>query len=593
MTIADEIAREFAKNLVERRAAARQRLVVTAADTEELIRSKRPLKSKEKTITEEAHPGEVFVAESDGLGGLVGNLEQVHQQIMDALNRRPSAFPYQGLVANAMLDFHKTAEVLESHDLHDEAETVRKAALDWLMVLRRRGGVDAETASFFSKKVADIIDPVERLMSPAEGVPDFGFDAERAAKPTTVTVKPTATTNPADFLSPPRSANAAAAAALDAGDKAIVEAAKAKGAMNTLKGMGSKVLTPVSVIYDLYSAVAAARRGDWGEVWTMAAGAAGGVAVEAAVVAAASGTLALAPALGAASTGAAILSAIKFALIHTSQEDIDTDLAELEQDIDGELKDDSYDPSKIEDPEEKEKASSARYLLEVMKTEIAAILRSREALREESRKSTSDLDIELLGAHLFNIEESNRKLEEAFNKFAPIGSELDLEFLRGTLGFGYPKIKGRIGDVAQSLQNFDKEMKAATGKFRPDVDNIIAELKKGSAVAKKLIIELREGEVTGSSIRREMGVSPRMPINKEDPAHVKETQRYFGLPQTGEWDNATMKALQKIRYMWINHDVVLKDDVTIDALKESTVDELEKLSELWRIGLIGTSLRAV
>ena len=152
MTIADEIAKEFAKNLAERRAAARQQLVATAADTEALIRSKRPRKSKEKSITEEAHPGEVFVAESDGLGGLVGNLEQVHEQIMNALNRRPSAFPYQGLVANAMLDFQKTAEVLESHDLHDEAETVRKAAREWLSVLRRRGGIDHKAANFFLNK---------------------------------------------------------------------------------------------------------------------------------------------------------------------------------------------------------------------------------------------------------------------------------------------------------------------------------------------------------------------------------------------------------------------------------------------------------
>lgn len=587
MTIADEIAKEFAKNLAERRAAARQQLVATAADTEALIRSKRPRKSKEKSITEEAHPGEVFVAESDGLGGLVGNLEQVHEQIMNALNRRPSAFPYQGLVANAMLDFQKTAEVLESHDLHDEAETVRKAAREWLAVLRRRGGIDHTAANFFLNKTALQFPPGGGLVPddvvPGDDTPGTtntpgtrpggaaaaGGLTDKAINPATKTVaKPT-------LALPAQSAQANMAGK-------VIESRfpKINAALEAAKKNGGKILGPIGVIFDIYSVASAANRGDWGEFWTMIGG--GAVGAGAAALAAGGAALTAGPIIGAASLGMAITSAIKLALTHTSQDDIDTDLSELNKDIESELEDSSYNPDNYSDPTEKEKAAEATLLLNSMKKEIEEILNSRNVLAEESKKPSREVDLEVVASRLAAIVDSNKKLKADFESFQKVGSELDWSFLRKTVGFGYPKIEKRIEDVDTSIKNFEEEMTRIAGENKGKVEELESQFKNDAELMKKI----REGDLaggtplSGAAIRRERG-APLRASDVDDPVHVMEVQSYFGVPKTGKWDAATMRSIQRIRDMWIGYDIHLEDVVTEEALKASSRDDLAKLSRIW------------
>lgn len=586
MTIADEIAKEFAKNLAERRAAARQQLVATAADTEALIRSKRPRKSKEKSITEEAHPGEVFVAESDGLGGLVGNLEQVHEQIMNALNRRPSAFPYQGLVANAMLDFQKTAEVLESHDLHDEAETVRKAAREWLAVLRRRGGIDHTAANFFLNKTATegvalpFLDPPAGVLSPEQPVASV-TPVTTPATPVT----PAAPVAPVDPVAPvapvarPTPNPAVQSAHVNLADKVIESRfPKVKGALEVAKKYGGTVLKPIGVIFDIYNLASAANRGDWGEFWTMVGGGAVGVAA----LAAGGAALTAGPIIGAASLGMAITSAIKLALTHTSQDGIDTDLSELNKDIESQLEDSSYDPGNYSDPTKKEKAAEATLLLNSMKKEIEEILNSRNVLAAESNKLSREVDLEVVASRLAAIVDSNEKLKADFESFQKVGSEMDWSFLRKTVGFGYPKIKKRIEDVDTSIKNFEEEMTRIAGENEGKVKELESQFKNDAELMKKI----REGDLaggtplSGAAIRRERG-APLRASDVDDPVHVMEVQSYFGVPKTGKWDAATMRSIQRIMDMWIGYDIHLEDVVTEEALKASSRDELAKLSRIW------------
>jgi hypothetical protein len=588
MTIADEIAKEFAKNLAERRAAARQQLVATAADTEALIRSKRPRKSKEKSITEEAHPGEVFVAESDGLGGLVGNLEQVHEQIMNALNRRPSAFPYQGLVANAMLDFQKTAEVLESHDLHDEAETVRKAAREWLSVLRRRGGIDHKTANFFLNKTAtpvvDLPEPDMSFLIPPEGV---SAPNQPVASVTSVTTPAApAAVQPSDILKPPLTLADSAAQTNLAGKVIDTRIPKVSGALEAAKKYGGKILQPIGIIFDIYSVASAANRGDWGEFWTMVGGGAvgAGSVVVPALLAGGGAVAALGagPIILAASTGLAITSAIKLGLTHTSQDGIDEDLSELVGDITSELEDSSYNPDNYYDPTEKVKASEATELLNSMKKEMGDILNSRNVLAAESKKLSREVDLYVVASRLAAIVDSNEKLKADFKSFQKIGSELDWSFLRKTVGFGYPKIEKRIEDVDTSIKNFEEEMTRIAGENEGKVKELESQFKNDAELMKKI----REGDLaggtplSGAAIRRERG-APLRASDVDDPVHVMEVQSYFGVPKTGKWDAATMRSIQRIMDMWIGYDIHLADVVTEEALKASSRDELAKLSRIW------------
>lgn len=554
MTIADEIAKEFAKNLAERRAAARQQLVSAAADAEELIRSKRPQKSEEKSIVEEAHPGEVFVAESDGLGGMVGNLEQVREQILNALNRRPSAFPYQGLVANAMLDFQKTAETLESHDLHDEADAVRKIAQDLLAVLQRRANIAAPPGTPVGPEI-ELGSP-----SPTSPPPPLRDIAQEA-----------------DILPTPASSPESAAPAMRTVAK---QGEKAKSAVGRLKGVAGKIALPLGAAIELASAVDAARSGDWGSLWTSAGGAALGAAARAAGITSA-------PAIAAAVTGSAIATGIKSALVATSQDGIDEDLAELAADLRGEMDDESYKPDAQTDPEKKIKAARAAELLATMLDRINRILGARDAIRAEASKSADQMDPAIAGIAIQSIVTSNRELATAFTEFEKIGSELDLSFLRETLGFGYPKIKNRISDVNESVSEFESAMEELYQDIKPQVDAIRDQLKRDEARAAELMKGVASGAISGYEARKELGSTTKLVSDADDPGHIKDTQNFLGVPETGKWDAATMDKIMEIRNRWIGFHIDMAKHVTEDVLKASTRKELEDLERLWSNRLVG------
>lgn len=553
MTIADEIAKEFAKNLAERRAAARQQLVATAADTEKVIREKRPRKSDEKSIIEEAHPGEVFVAESDGLGGMVGNPEQVHEQILNALNRRPSAFPYQGLVANAMLDFEKTAETLESHDLHDEADAVRKIAQDLLTVLQRRaqlgstppGGVGDpktlkpgpdQTQSSNIRKAPDTQEA--GLEAPADGEPDGEVKTvERATKKTAANAK------------------------------------KASGALSKLKGFGGKILGPLGLVISAGSIIDSAMNGDWASIWTTAAGAAIGAAV-------------LGPTLSAAGVGAAVAGGISAALTATVQDGIDVDLAELAADIESKVAGDSFNPAAYADPVKKEKAEVARQALEAMRKRINNILLARRIMEREAGKG-DQMDPGTVGVVIASIAENNRALGEAFAQFEKAGSELDLSLFRDTLGFGFPKIENRISDVNESVSEFENAMEELYVKIKPQVDVIKSQLEDQEGRASQLMNDISSGATTGYGVRTELGLPTKLKSDVDNPDHIKEVQDFLGVRETGEWDEPTMDKINKIRNRWIGFHINTAKHVTKDKLKSSTSEELADLEQLWQNRLVG------
>lgn len=560
MTIADEIAKEFAKNLADKRAAARQQLVAAAADTEKAIREKRPRKSDEKSIIEEAHPGEVFVAESDGLGGMVGNPEQVHEQILNALNRRPSAFPYQGLVANAMLDFEKTAEALESHDLHDEADTVRKIAQDLLAVLQRR----AQVGSMPPGGAADpeILDPDPDQTQPSRirREPDI----QEAELDVRTTSQPSATGNTRDN----------GEVVSNGIRQTSKNAKKASGALSKIKGFGGKILGPIGLVISAWDIIDSARSGDWASIWTTAGGAGIGAAAAAAGITAA-------PVLVAAGVGTAVANGIRAALTATVQDGIDVDLAELAADIDSEIADDSYDPSAYTDSTKKEKAEVARKALEAMRERINNILLARKTMEREAGKG-DQIDPGTVGVAVASIAENNRALGEAFEQFEKAGSELDLSFLRDTLGFGFPKIKNRISDINESVSEFENAMEELYAKVKPQVDTIRSQLEDQEGRASQLMKDISSGATTGYGVRTELGLPTKLKSDVDDPDHVKEVQGFLGVRETGKWDEPTMDKIRKIRNRWIGFHIDMSKHVTEDILKASTRKELEDLEQLWQ-----------
>jgi len=554
MTIADEIAREFAKSLAEKRAAARQQLVASAADTEKTIREKRPRKSKEPGIVEEAHPGEVFVAESDGLGGMVGNLEQVHEQIMNALNRRPSAFPYQGLVANAMLDFQKTAETLESHDLYDEADAVRKIAQDLLTVLQRR---------------ATNLDGPPSFLYPPEGFEPSSetLDADHVIPEGAKRVDRPSPASSAQAAQKPKALPPAAAV------KGVDNAKKSISAFNKLKGFGGKILGPLGLVGTAWSLIDTVRSGDWASLATSGAGAAVGAG-------AALAGLTSAPVLTAIGVGATVTAGIRAALTATMQDDIDTDLPELAADIESELSDDSYDPDAQTDPDKKAKATVARKSLETMRDRINDIMAARKMLQREASKG-DQVDPGVVGIAMASIAENNRALGEAFAQFEKAGSELDMSLVRDTLGFGFPKIKNRISDVNESVLGFESEMDELYASVKPQVDIIRMQLEEQEGRATQLMKDVSSGAATGYGVRSQLGVSTKLKSDVDNPEHIKEIQGFLKVPKTGKWDEQTMDRLMNIRNKWIGFHIDMGKYVTRDALKASTVEELQKLNDLW------------
>ena len=560
MTIADEIAKEFAKNLADKRAAARQQLVAAAADTEKAIREKRPRKSDEKSIIEEAHPGEVFVAESDGLGGMVGNPEQVHEQILNALNRRPSAFPYQGLVANAMLDFEKTAETLESHDLHDEADAVRKIAQDLLTVLQRRAQLGSAPPGGTAEP--EILDPDPDQTQPSRIRKEP--DVQEAELDVRTTSQPSATGN-----------------ARDNGEvvsngirQTSKNAKKASGALSKLKGFGGKILGPIGLVISAWDIIDSARSGDWASIWTTAGGAGIGAAAAAAGITAA-------PVLVAAGVGTAVVSGIRAATTATVQDGIDVDLAELAADIDSEIADDSYDPSAYTDSAKKEKAEVARKALEAMRERINNVLLARKTMEREAAKG-DQFDPGTVGVAVVSIAENNIALGEAFAQFEEAGSELDLFFLRDTLGFGFPKIKNRISDVNESVSEFENAMEELNAKVKPQVDTIRSQLEDQEGRASQLMKDISSGATTGYGVRTELGLPTKLKSDVDNPDHIKEVQGFLGVRETGKWDEPTMDKIRKIRNRWIGFHIDMSKHVTEDILKASTRKELEDLEQLWQ-----------
>jgi hypothetical protein len=568
MTIADEIAKEFAKNLADKRAAARQQLVAAAADTEKAIREKRPRKSDEKSIIEEAHPGEVFVAESDGLGGMVGNPEQVHEQILNALNRRPSAFPYQGLVANAMLDFEKTAETLESHDLHDEADAVRKIAQDLLAVLQRRAQLGSTTPGGVADPEILDPDPDQTQSSKIHRAPDIQEAELVSGEGRTTSQTPTETR--------PRDNSGVVSKSIEQTSK---NAKKAGGALSKIKGFGGKILGPIGLVISAWDIIDSARSGDWASIWTTAGGAAIGAAAAAAGVTAA-------PALIAAGVGTAVANGISAALTATAQDGIDVDLAELAADIESEVADDSYDPAAYTDPVKKEKAEAARKALEAMRERINSILLARKTLEREAGKG-EQMDPGTVGVAIASIAENNRALGEAFAQFEKAGSELDLTFLRDTLGFGFPKIKNRISDVNESVSEFENAMEELYTKIKPQVDTIRSQLEDQEGRASQLMKDISSGAATGYGVRTSLGLPTKLKSDVDNPDHVKEVQGFLGVRETGEWDEPTMDKIRKIRNRWIGFHIDMAKHVTEDILKASTREELDDLEQLWQNRLAG------
>jgi len=583
MTIADEIAKEFAKNLADKRAAARQRLVAAAADTEKAIREKRPRKSDEKSIIEEAHPGEVFVAESDGLGGMVGNPEQVHEQILNALNRRPSAFPYQGLVANAMLDFEKTAETLESHDLHDEADAVRKIAQDLLTALQRRAGI---------KKSA---------LNPAPGgytfvgTPDVG---------STISMNmPTNTPEPSAILSPPLPAGqqqgtghtaqptaspVAAPTPASSNSVKLSRVQSAKSALGKLGGTASKLLGVVGLLATAYSAVEDARNGDYGSVWTAVAGAGGGAGAAVAVALATGAGITAAPVTAAAGLGLAVAQGINMALTTTFQDGIKIDLQDLANDISSKLKDSSYDPATYADPGKKAKAEQAREVLSSMNAKIKQMLGALKGLEEQSAGSP---DPGAVGVYISIIEKNNAALADEFEAFKQAGSAVDKPFFRDTLKIGFPQLQNRIKDVNTSVEKFGQEMDELHAKIAPTVELIQAQLADQNELAAEYMAKLKSGEISGYGIRRELGQqsgsTAKLESDTNNPAHIKEVQAFLGVPRTGKWDDETMGALYEIQDRWIGFHIDMGKIVDIKVLKASTVEELKDLDRLWDNRLVG------
>lgn len=583
MTIADEIAKEFAKNLAQRRAAARQQLIAAAADTEKAIREKRPRKSDEKSIIEQAHPGEVFVAESDGLGGMVGNPEQVHEQILNALNRRPSAFPYQGLVANAMLDFEKTAETLESHDLHDEADAVRKIAQDLLTVLQRRTGI---------KKIALDPPPGGYTVTPPTGS-TINMDAPTTNSPLTGAPPPP----------PPQGGRATAPVPLpplptqtpQTSTKPVgqipARTQAAKKAVSKLGGLGgtaSKLLGVVGALVTAYSAVEDARNGDYGSVWTTIAGAGGGAGAAAAVALATGAGITVAPVIAAAGLGVTVAQGIKMALTTTFQDGIKKDLQDLAKDVSSELEDSSYDPATHTDPGKKAKAEQARKMLMSVNARVGKMLGALEGLEKQSAES---LDPGTVGILISTIEKNNAALADEFEAFKQAGSAVDLPLFREKLGFGFPELQNRIEDVNTSVKQFGKEMDELYAEIKPEVDAIKTQLADQNELAAEYMAKLESGEISGYGIRQELGQQSgstiKLKSDANNPAHIKEVQAFLGVPRTGKWDDETMGALYEIQDRWIGFHIDMGKIVDIQALKGSTVEELKDLDRLWDNRLVG------
>lgn len=167
MSLADKIALDFQRILDERLAAEAARktshqelrralgvdhlddmsidqnvsLTTFAGDDEATIRSTRSTKAPE-SLLDMAHPKPVFVAESDEEGGLVENLNEAHEKMMDAVNKIPSGFMYHGIFASVIHKLTKLAQDLDDRGFHEVAIEIDEYCTD----LRRQANA-AETVA--------------------------------------------------------------------------------------------------------------------------------------------------------------------------------------------------------------------------------------------------------------------------------------------------------------------------------------------------------------------------------------------------------------------------------------------------------------
>lgn len=603
MSIADNIEKEFAKLLRESRSAARHKLVAEAADKEDAIRAKRPRKEKnKKSVIEEAHPEEVFVAESDGLGGRVGNPEQVQEQILDALNRRPSAFPYQGLVANAMADFEKTAEVLESHDLFNEAAAVRKVAADWLAVLERRGNLKKKAAD---PDVIDFLDDTggayESTTSSSGG--QYSSTASSTAQPSPSTTPPASGAVPAE--APPPSASASAETATEAAKAAekadqtkattaiakvtekvdeakdaaktadsLKDAAKVAPAAAKASGAFAKALSFLGIIGDAITVGTYALDRDWTSVIGVvgAGGAAAAVAALSAPVATAVGGIAAASGIG-----VGVYTAINETILGAWQEDLETDVKDAIGQIDDLIKDDDIDPAR------RASAQKAKDALETIPRSVAEIRRQASQSATKSDMSAIATGLAQIADAIYVAKESADELKE--NTVFDIGVRQAIAAIDDVVG--------------ESFDEFNETLQRDLGSKWPEFQDILKTIIAAQKARKSIIGDINiyssgSGSAAGSQQSASAPAPSPAALSSDDPDHIKEVQAAINdfqasdagfnpkLALTGKWDAPTIEALRAYVRLWLRVDTNLAQVISVDSLKKSTGDIIKDVNDLYR-----------
>ena len=577
MSIADNIEKEFAKLLRESRSAARHKLVAEAADKEDAIRAKRPRKEKnKKSVIEEAHPEEVFVAESDGLGGRVGNPEQVQEQIIDALNRRPSAFPYQGLVANAMADFEKTAEVLESHDLFNEAAAVRKVAADWLAVLERRGALNPD----------EVISPSGEVVTDYMHATSYKPYSQKGGPAPSVSAPPSGGIGPEDVTPPAGPASTVAEGATDAAKVAekvdeAKDAARAIAPLEAVKGAAAaappagklaKALGILGPLFDVVTIGAHALDEDWTSViGATGAGVAGAAGVAAAAALGAPVTLGAGAIIGAASAGIGIYEIINETLLGAWQEKFKKDVADARKHTDDLLS-------------KSDLASDKREAAERIKTELESI--SKNIATIDQQASLSDkANMNVIATSLTAIDESMAVANYALG---------DLKKAT-TFDIDVRQVIAAMEDVETSRAGLDKELGDKLDSKWPEVKALMDTIRAAAGARKSALINANfyssgGGAAAGS---QQSAASPAA-LSSDDPDHIKEVQAAINdlqssdagfnpkLALTGKWDAPTMEALRAYVRLWLRVDTNLAQVLSVDSLKKSTGDVIRDMNEDYR-----------
>jgi hypothetical protein len=592
MSIADNIEKEFAKLLRESRSSARHKLVAEAADKEDAIRAKRPRKEKnKKSVIEEAHPEEVFAAESDGLGGRVGNPEQVQEQIIDALNRRPSAFPYQGLVANAMADFEKTAEVLESHDLFNEAAAVRKVAADWLAVLERRGNLKKKAAdpeiidyvseaagSYSSTASGDYGSTSSSTTPPASSSsppPDGGIGLEDAPSASSAAETATEAAKAAEKADQTKATTAIAKVtekvdeAKDAA-RAIAppEAVKGAAAAAPPAGKLAKALGILGPLFDVVTIGAHALDEDW----TSVIGAIGaGVAGVAAAVLASPVTLGAGAIIAAASTGIGIYEIINETLLGAWQEKFKKDVADARKHADGLLS-------------KPDLASDKREAAERIKTELESI--SKNIATIDQQASLSDkANMNVIATSLTAIDDSIAVANHALG---------DLKKAT-TFDIDVRQVIAAMEVVETSRAGLDEELGDKLDSKWPEVKALMDTIRTAAGARKSALVNANfYSSGGGAAAGSQQSATSPVALSSDDPDHIKEVQAAINdlqasdagfnpkLALTGKWDAPTMEALRAYVRLWLRVDTNLAQVISVDSLKKSTGDVIKEMNEDYR-----------